>query len=292
MVDIESVGRTAFLISELRAEEAERTPRLFDDPYARLFSSPGSKAAIQRAHGLGPLFSAALRVRIRWFDDLLQRELEGGVRQVLLLGAGMDCRALRFARAGVRYFEVDAPGVLAFKAERLASAGQAPGAVAVGVDYLAPGLMDRLAEHGFDAALHTLVLWEGNHCYLPPDQARSLLQLVARSIPDVHLAFDYFGLEVIEGRSRIPSLNQATAMLRFMGAPWICGVADLEAMAREANLRVLEHVTMAEVMQRLLPDPALREGYSAEVGYALLGGSPSPRQNAPAMPTTRPPGTS
>lgn len=270
MIDIESIGRTAFLISELRAEEAERTPKLFDDPYARLFSSPGSKAAIQRAHALGPLFSASLRVRVRWFDDVLERALEGGARQVLLLGAGMDCRALRFARAGVRYFEVDAPGVLAFKAERLASAGHASGAVVVGLDYLAPGLMDRLAAHGFDPALRTLVIWEGNHCYLPPDLARSLLRTLAGSIADIRVVFDYFGPEVIEGRSRVPSLNQAAALLRYMGAPWQSGVEDLRALAREAELEVVERATMGEVMERLLPDPGLREGYGAEVGYGLL----------------------
>lgn len=270
MIDIESIGRTAFLISELRAEEAERTPKLFDDPYARLFSSPGSKAAIQRAHSLGPLFSAALRVRVRWFDDVLQRELEGGVRQVLLLGAGMDCRALRFAREGVRYFEVDAPGIVAFKAERLASAGHAPGAVAIGLDYLAPGLMDGLLRHGFDRALRTLVIWEGNLCYLPPDLARSLLRSLGREIPGVRVVFDYFGPEVIEGRSQVPSLNQAAAMLRFMGAPWQCAVQDLHALARETDLEVVEHVTAGEVMARLLPDPALREGHGAEVAYGLL----------------------
>jgi len=270
MVDIEGIGRTAFLISELRAEEADRTPNLFDDPYARLFSSPGSKMAVQRAHSLGPLFAAALRSRVRWFDDLLQRELDGGVRQVMLLGAGMDCRALRFARAGVRYFEVDAPGVLAFKAERLASAGHAPGAVAVGVDYLAPGLMDRLAAHGFDPALRTLVIWEGNLCYLPPDQARALLRVLAQSISDVLVAFDYFGPEVVEGRSQVPSLNQAAAMLRQMGAPWQCAVTDLQALARESDLEVVGRSTMGEVMARLMPDPSLTDGYGAEVAYGLL----------------------
>src|SRR3954470_461343 len=131
MADIDSVGRTAFVISEVRAEEAGAEPRLFDDPYARYFSSPESKATFQVAQRLGSLFTGALRVRTRWFDDVVRREVERGVAQVVVLGGGMDCRALRFPRSGTRYFEVDAPGVLAFKGERLAAAGVAPGAVAV-----------------------------------------------------------------------------------------------------------------------------------------------------------------
>lgn len=271
MVDIEGIGRTAFLISELRAEEAGRAPPLFEDPYAQLFSSPASKAAIQRAHGLGPMFSGALRVRVRWFDDVLRRELDGGTRQVLLLGVGMDCRALRFARPGVTYFEVDAPNVLAFKAQRLGAAGHQGGAVSIGGDYLAPGLMDRLAAGGFDRGLRTLVLWEGNLCYLPPDLGRGLLRVLGESIPDLRVAFDYFGTAVIEGRSRVPGLNQAVALLRQMGAPWRTGIDDLEALAREAGLQVMEKATTGDLVARWLPDHDVREAAEAEVANALLG---------------------
>jgi len=271
MADIDNIGRTAFLISEVRAEEANAEPRLFDDSYARHFSSPGSKAAFQGAQRLGPLFSASLRVRTRWFDDVVLREVERGVAQVLILGAGMDCRALRFPRSGTRYFEVDAPGVLAFKGDRLAAAGVAPGAVTVSTDYLSEGLLDQLAAHGFDRGLSTLVLWEGNTYYLSPEKPRELLGRLARSIADLRVAIDYFGTAIVEGRSRLPSLNHGAALLRQMGAPWQCGIDDLEAMAREAQLQVAERATFAEVMQRLLPHIDLgQDGVHAEISYALL----------------------
>lgn len=270
MADIEQIGRTAFLISELRAEEPARAPPLFDDPYARLFSSPGSQEALKRAHQLGPLFAAALRVRIRWFDDVVRRELDAGARQVLLLGAGMDCRALRFARPGVRWFEVDSPGVLAFKAQRLAAAAHAAGAVAVGADYLAPGLVERLVASGLDPALRTLVLWEGNVCYLEPAQARALLGTLDAALPDVRVAFDYFGTAVIEGRSRVPPLNQAVALFQRLGVPWRCGIDDLPAWAAAARLRVAEVVSTGELLRRYLPGDDLRAGEASEVWMALL----------------------
>lgn len=276
MDDVENVGRTAFLISELRAEEAEREHKLFEDPFARLFSSPASRAALARASAYGPGFSAGLRVRIRWFDQLLQRELERGTRQVVILGAGMDCRALRFPRPGTSYFEVDAPSVLAFKAERLAAAGHHGGAVAVGADYLAPGLFDRLLSHGFDRALSTLVLWEGNVCYLPPADVRRLLSELGESIADLRVAFDYFGSAVIEQRSRVPTLNHVGAMLRGMGAPWRCGVDDPAELAREANLQVVENVSSGELLASMLPGLDLGVDAAAEVGMCLLTHRPPP----------------
>ena len=280
MADIDNIGRTAFLISEVRAEEANAEPRLFDDSYARHFSSPGSKAAFQGAQRLGPLFSASLRVRTRWFDDVVLREVERGVAQVLILGAGMDCRALRFPRPGTTYFEVDTPDVLAFKAQRLASAGLQGGAVAVGADYMAPGLFDRLASHGFDRTLSTLVLWEGNIYYLPPDAARSLLRQLAESIADLRLAFDYCGSAVIEGRSQVPALNQVGKMVAQMGAPWLCAIDDVAEVAREANLQVMENVSAGELLAAWLPglDLDLGAGASgpAEIGVCLLTHQPPP----------------
>jgi len=280
MDDVESLGQTAFLISELRAEEARQEPKLFDDPFAQHFSSLVSKAALRRAQGFGPLFSAGLRVRVRWFDDVLQRELQRGTRQVLILGAGMDCRALRFPRPGTTYFEVDTPDVLAFKAQRLASAGLQGGAVAVGADYMAPGLFDRLASHGFDRTLSTLVLWEGNIYYLPPDAARRLLRQLAESIADLRLAFDYCGSAVIEGRSQVPGLNQVGKMVAQMGAPWLCAIDDVAEVAREANLQVMENVSAGELLAAWLPglDLDLGAGASgpAEIGVCLLTHQPPP----------------
>jgi len=268
MHDVESLGRTAFLISELR----ERVPRLFDDPYAHLFSTPQTRAALAGVDLLGPLFLTWMRVRTRWFDDVLQRELERGVRQVQILGAGMDCRALRFARGGVTYFELDARSVLAFKAERLAQAGHPHGAVAVGGDYLAPGLLDRLLAHGFDRQRPTLVLWEGNTYYLAPEEMRELLRLLAGAITDLRVAFDYFGRPVIEERSPLPMMNRYAALVRGLGAPWRCGIdpTDLPELARQANLHPAENVSFGELVNRLLPDLDLGPGAAAEYGMCLL----------------------
>lgn len=263
----ENVARTAFLISELRAQERERTPRLFDDPYAPLFSSPESHALLERIEALGPLFSFAIRARTRWFDDVVQRELGRGTRQVLVLGAGLDCRALRFAPPGTRFFEIDSPSVLAFKADRLAKAGHALRAVPIGLDYLAPGLFDRLGARGFDRGQRTLVLWEGNTYYLRPDDVRGMLRLLGESLASASVVFDYFGTAVIEGGSRAPLMNTYTAILRAMGAPWQCGIDDVAELARATGFEVSEDVSYHQLVQRFLP--AERELADVQVEFGL-----------------------
>lgn len=266
----ENITRTALLISELRAQERERTPRLFDDPYAPLFSSPESRAVLERLEALGPVFPSAIRARTRWFDDVVQRELRRGTKQVLVLGAGLDCRALRFAPPGTRFFEIDSPSVLAFKADRLAKAGHGLGAVPIGLDYLAPGLFDLLGARGFDRGQRTLVLWEGNTYYLRPDDARGMLRLLGESLASASVVFDYCGTAVIEGRSRVPIMNTYTAALRAMGAPWQCGIDDVAELARATGFEVSEDVLYHELVQRLLPADRELAEVDVEFGMCVL----------------------
>ena len=62
---------------------------------------------------------ASLIARTRFFDDRVLAALSAGIRQVVILGAGYDDRALRFRSPGVRFFELDHPATQADKARRL-----------------------------------------------------------------------------------------------------------------------------------------------------------------------------
>ncbi len=79
-----------------------------------------------------PLFSGAWRRRIAartpFFDDVTLAAIDAGVTQVVILGAGYDGRALRFAHPNVRFFEVDHPATQEDKRRRLAALGVAAGA--------------------------------------------------------------------------------------------------------------------------------------------------------------------
>jgi methyltransferase (TIGR00027 family) len=133
------VAKTALGVARARARESRREDRLFGDPYAQAFveAAPGvfpqEPATWQQRAALGPLaplgaaFHAHAVIRTRFFDDYLAGAAGAGCRQVVLLAAGLDTRAFRLAwPAGVRLFEVDLPGVLAFKEPVLAACGAVP----------------------------------------------------------------------------------------------------------------------------------------------------------------------
>ena len=116
------VGATAIGVAAMRAAESERQDRLFEDPLARAFVTGAGWPRIgledvepERRAGLIAL-SAWVSARTRFLDDLLLDATNEGVRQVVLLGAGLDARAFRLPWPdGVRVFELDTAAMLDFK---------------------------------------------------------------------------------------------------------------------------------------------------------------------------------
>ena len=131
------VGKTALGVAMVRAEESRRSDRLFDDPYAAAFlaAAPGAFEREQRAvttgvadmAAWGTAFWTQTVIRTRFYDDYLLDAAHGGIRQVVLLAAGLDTRAYRLAWPdGLRLFEVDLPEVLQFKQRVLDEQADAP----------------------------------------------------------------------------------------------------------------------------------------------------------------------
>jgi methyltransferase (TIGR00027 family) len=121
-----------------------------------------------------------IAVRTRFFDDAVLRAIADDVRQIVVLGAGYDGRALRFHAPGVTFFEVDHPATQADKRERLVAVGAATeGIVFVAADFTEPGLPQALAGNGHDRRERSLFICEGVLRYLPERWFRELLRAAA-----------------------------------------------------------------------------------------------------------------
>lgn len=122
--------------------------------------------------------------RTRWLDARWMAALDGGVRQFVILGAGLDARAWRLPRlsAGVHVFELDVPAAIAYKevaVARLALPCRCT-RTAVAADLSEPTCWPlTLLESGFDPAAPSLFLLEGLLQYLPPHAPHALLRAVA-----------------------------------------------------------------------------------------------------------------
>ena len=108
-----------------------------------------------------------LRARTAFFDRVVVEALDRGVRQVVIGGAGYDGRALRYARPGVTWFELDHPSTQADKVERVARLGLERGHVRfVAADFAADPIAEPLQAAGLDPARPSLFLLEGVAVYL------------------------------------------------------------------------------------------------------------------------------
>ena len=143
--------------------------------FARIEAAYGDPAADDAltadvANGLTPEHNRMheyLRARTSFFDRVVVAALDRGVSQVVVGGAGYDGRAFRYAKPGVRWFEVDHPATQADKLERIARLGLDAGHVAfIAADFTADQVAGPLLDAGLDRARPALFLFEGVAVYL------------------------------------------------------------------------------------------------------------------------------
>lgn len=148
------------------------------------------------ARALYDAYRSLVVIRSRYAEDMLAQAVARGVRQYVILGAGLDSFALRqpaWARE-LRIFEVDHPATQAWKRQRLQGMGQAePGNLRwVAVDFERASLSSRLAANGFDARRPAFFSWLGVTQYLSQDAILSTLGTVSRGPAGTEVVLEYF----------------------------------------------------------------------------------------------------
>ena len=98
MERIENVSGTAFVVAEFRAEENIEAAPFYQDSVVGLFLNEETRRAAARVAASFPPVKDLVRIRTKYFDDMLDEQLRATVRQVVILGAGLDTRAVRMAR--------------------------------------------------------------------------------------------------------------------------------------------------------------------------------------------------
>jgi methyltransferase (TIGR00027 family) len=184
---VSGVGITALAVAAMRAMESTRDDALIDDPYAESFvtrsgatvpmptswadidDSENRSEADKRWANFWTVTASYLGVRSRFFDEYFLDASTAGVRQVVILAAGLDTRAFRLSwPARVELFEIDQPKVLEFKDSVLEGQGALAGCARhiVPID-LRTDWPDALLRANFDPERPTAWLAEGLLVYLP-----------------------------------------------------------------------------------------------------------------------------
>ena len=245
MIDINEIGATAFVIASIRALEREKPQPLFNDPYAEWFSNERARGAARQLDAAFPPSTTMVRFRTRYFNRFIERGIAAGARQVVLVGGGFDMRAHTFDNPDVAFFEVDQKAVLEFKRHVLGQHGieQAP---SVFGNYLEVDVADGLAEIGCDLDAPTVMVWEGNTMYLPPESIMPFLNRLASAMSSFRIAFDHFSLDMQRRElENEEDLRRLEGVEEAMGASFPTGFPDLTVFETEAPFRVAGSGTFA-----------------------------------------------
>jgi methyltransferase (TIGR00027 family) len=163
--------------SSRTSEAVALTRARLDRPHSQ-HGDPGAQRALCAGLNWAPpdWVQPGIEFRTKVMDDLVIDAIAGGTRQIVVCGAGLDDRALRFRTPGVRFFEVDHPVTQADKAVRLRALGAAQdGPTLVACDFQDGSAADALAEHGHLSQEPSLFICEGLLVYLDEHACSRLL---------------------------------------------------------------------------------------------------------------------
>ena len=266
--------------------------RLVEDPFGVAFSSPKIAKHLQEARaiprwaklpGLGD-FVLYMQVRTRVLDDAVRAFAASGGRQLVLLGAGYDCRALRLgAELGLSVFEVDHPATQGHKRRVLDGLGRPSPA-----RYLEWHFEERpmaelagaLGAVGHERGAPSLTLWEGVTMYLTEPAIDASVRAIADySAPGSQLAMTY----LVGSGIQKPSLTTRAiqAVVATAGEPWRWGwePTELPAWLAVRGFSLNRDASIATEAERLLPpdyarrveDPTRRFAVGARESVAVAG---------------------
>lgn len=272
-----TASNTARMVAALRAHHCLTTPepRILSDTLAMdlaEFASPaevdayveslieGFSGFAGRAQSEGMIAYLRIHVlcRSRLVEERLAASRARGMRQLVVLGAGLDTLAWRAPEltAGLDVFEIDHPATQSWKRERLAAAGIGvpPRLRFVPVDFERQTLAEALAEGGVRADAMTFFSWLGVQPYLTHEAVVATLDTIAQFSPGSELAMDLItpgsaGADeaVVEGaRDRIAKAGEAFKTLY--------PAADFEALLRERGFTAIEMHALDEWLRTRFGD--------------------------------------
>ena len=218
-------SRTAQRVAMRRAaHQLLDHPKIFDDPLAVAIAD----GEPEPPHDAQQPFSRALRAflvaRSRYAEDQLANTVERGIRQYVVLGAGLDTFAYRnpFEAHRLHVFEVDYPATQEWKRARLAEAGiPVPQEMTfAAVDFEREPLDDGLLRAGFDQRQPAFFSWLGVTPYLSRAAFDATIHFIARMPAGSGVVFDYAVERSLLSPSQQLALDALAARVARAGEPF------------------------------------------------------------------------
>ena len=254
---------TAMGVAILRAShQLLDAPLVFEDPLALQIAGKEVEESIRRAPERynTPVLKglrASVVVRAKLAEEECARSRERGVRQIVILGAGLDTFAYRDeGREGGRIFEVDLPETQRWKRDRLRAAGiEEPARLTfVPSDFESSAPAEALVRAGFRRDEPAFVTWLGVTMYLEEEAIRKTLRFIASLAPGSGVVFDYAVLPSLLPPREHRAMEAVSARASRRGEPWksFFDPADLARMLLSLGFRDVSDPGAEELNERYL----------------------------------------
>lgn len=251
-------SRTALMIARQRAaHQLLDHGAILCDPFALKILREDEKDVLQFANAhpmasIGRLFTAA---RSRIAEAAFSAALERGIRQMVILGAGLDTFGLRNPHGAleIRIYEVDHPATQAWKRQRLAEAQlpPPPWLVFVPVDFERDDVGEKLVAAGFQQNSPAFFTWLGVVPYLTEDAVGRTLSYMA-SVPRSEVVFDYMESAQAFSEEMRELVTKRTEQLEKMAEGWASRFepASMAAIVRAQGFCDIEDIDFQQIRSR------------------------------------------
>lgn len=264
-MDEERASRTAEGAAILRAlhQTLDGEPKILDDPIAvRLVdrSSEFYRGYVQGLERMPPALRLQRRghavLRSRHAEDCLAESVARGVRQYVIMGAGLDTFGYRqpsWATA-LRIFEVDHPATQRWKGARLSAAGIQipPNVIFAPVNFEEVSLEEGLVASGLDRSVATFFSWLGVMPYLTEEAIERTLKFVLAMPRSSQIVLDFIVPEELIAKEEAPTAAKVFAYAAQQGEPIVTRFApeELAAKLKAAGFSKVVHLSPQTAFER------------------------------------------
>ena len=234
-----AASRTAGYVALYRALESavQGRPPLFRDPFAESFlplryrmgvalsRARPFRALLERyADARAPGARTSAIARTCFIDDVVIDAVRT-CPQVVILGAGFDCRAHRLVPLrSATLFEVDRPDTQEAKRAAIRGPEVNAGVRYVAVDFLKDDVAPRLESAGWRRDVQSVFVWEGVTNYLAEGAVNQVLAWIGRAAPGSLLVFTYVHRGLLDGSETFHGGQKLMSNARNLGEPWTFGL--------------------------------------------------------------------
>ena len=205
----------------------------------------------QRLAKNGPVRFLQIMVALRhkYINELLDHLISSGVKQVVILGAGFDVRALSFNTDSIRFFEIDCRQVHELKKETFRAKKMNPIVTYISMDYIKDSLIEKL-KYQVDFDIPTLFIFEGNSMYSDKTDINCVFNQIGHHFKKYHVVLDYLSEAFIQNKTGILENSLILENNERLNARIVNGYRNIKDFTIPNGLKLVENFTFEKLAHK------------------------------------------